>query len=157
MTCQECELLLAAGGNAPEHLMSCAACRELAEDLRANTEGLMAMRDEAPFGPVRPSANRWVWIAAAAAALVVALALSRTAPHAPAPPVKIGREILPAVGTAAPPERDRAQRTPLARGPARPPSARPVVVKESAPLVVKMLTPDPDVVIYWLIDAKEGP
>jgi hypothetical protein len=26
----------------------------------------------------------------------------------------------------------------------------------SEPLKIKMLTPDPDVVIYWLIDAKEG-
>jgi hypothetical protein len=45
---------------------------------------------------------------------------------------------------------------------AAPAMPKPVAVKhapakESTPLVVKMLTPDPDVVIYWLIDAKEGP
>jgi len=27
---------------------------------------------------------------------------------------------------------------------------------KSEPLKIKMLTPDPDVVIYWLIDSKEG-
>ena len=32
----------------------------------------------------------------------------------------------------------------------------PVTPKRPEPSKIKMLTPDPDVVIYWLIDAKEG-
>jgi hypothetical protein len=35
-------------------------------------------------------------------------------------------------------------------------SPRPAPAARAQPLTIKMLTPDPDVVIYWLIDAKEG-
>jgi hypothetical protein len=37
-----------------------------------------------------------------------------------------------------------------------PQRAGPVPHRESEVLKVKILTPDPDVVIYWLIDDKEG-
>src|SRR5205823_8318259 len=76
MSCQECELLLAAGGEAAEHLLTCAACRALAEELRANSEALLAMRDEAlVIIPVPRARARWAW--AAAAAVLVAFALWR--------------------------------------------------------------------------------
>jgi hypothetical protein len=35
-----------------------------------------------------------------------------------------------------------------------PPPAAPV--RHSEPLKIKMLTPDPDVVIYWLVDSEKG-
>jgi hypothetical protein len=152
MTCQECELLLAAGGGAPDHLAACAACRALREDLRANAEALVAMRDEALVTPqVRHARAGWAWAAAAAAAIVLALALSRTEYRPPVPVEPVMRRApSPAPGPPARPERD-----PL-RGPASPPH-RTALKEESAPLLVKILTDDPDVVVYWLIDAKEGP
>src|SRR5260370_42618009 len=88
MTCQECELLLAAGNSPPDHLTTCAACRELAEDLRANTEALHAMLD-VDVGQdfiLQPAFSRPVRVSllAAAAALVIA-AIALTQLRQPAP------------------------------------------------------------------------
>ena len=42
------------------------------------------------------------------------------------------------------------------RPPGAPVPARQDVLSTGEPLKVKILTPDPDVVIYWLIDSKEN-
>lgn len=101
----------------------CAACRALADDIRANAEVLAALRDE-PLPPLALRASRRRkpirWQIAAAAAFLIAVALPMVK-HRVAAPVRT-----------------------------------PVPQHSAEPLKVKLLTPDPDVVIYWLIDPKEN-
>lgn len=132
MTCQECEIKLGMGENEAEHLAWCAECRRLAEDLRLNAVALREMR-------VHPRMH-WEWALAAAAAIVIAVGLWRIGP------------------TEKPPERAAAAKI---VGPTRTPPAVPVkrVRKKrppAEPLRVRMFTSDPDVVIYWIVDKKEG-
>lgn len=134
MTCQECELKLGMGEDPGEHLASCAECRWLAEELRLNAVVLREMR-------VRP-AMHWEWALAAAAAILMAVFLSvPRGQKLPMPPVRVA--IVP----------------PLAgHGPAPHPlkKAKRHLRPASEPLRVKMFTSDPDVVIYWIVDRKEG-
>ena len=129
MTCQECEIRVGMGEDAAEHLASCAECRLLARELRLNSVALRQMR-------VRPVV--W-WAMAVAAAIVMAIGLSRPAKKPPetAAAVKIDGPTRAVVAT---------------------PVKRHVVRKRKAaePLRVKMFTSDPDVVIYWIVDKKEG-
>jgi hypothetical protein len=109
----------------------CAECRTMAEELRANAEALSALRhEELPPLVVRISrrAPVYSWVATAAAAVVL-LAIA-----------------LPHLRSRAVPQVAAAPRHP----------ALAVLAGRSEPLKIKMLTPDPDVVIYWLIDSREG-
>jgi hypothetical protein len=130
MTCSECEARLAEGkidGLAEEHLRACAACRALREELRENALALGALRDEMIPKPARG----FPWMSAVAAGVVLAIA-------------------IPAVWLAT---------RPIPPAPVKATTPAEVTVTASVkaePLTVKMLTPDPDVVIYWLIDSKEG-
>ena len=45
---------------------------------------------------------------------------------------------------------------PLLKHPAAAPVRPPLHQHTAEPLKIKLLTPDPDVVIYWLIDSKEN-
>jgi len=133
MTCQECEIKLGMGENAAGHLASCAECRALAEDLRLNAIALRQMR-------VRPG-MRWESVLAAAAAIVMAIGLWHGKPPEKPPEraaaARIGRPTRTAA-VVAPAKHVRRKRTP------------------AEPLRVKMFTSDPDVVIYWIVDKKEG-
>jgi hypothetical protein len=132
MTCQECEIKLGMGENATEHLASCAECRRLAEDLRLNAFALREMR-------ARPR-MQWV-LAAAAAAIAIAIGLWRVRTPEKPPERAAAARIAGPTRTAppAPPVKHLRKK--------RPPSE---------PLRVKMFTSDPDVVIYWIVDKKEG-
>lgn len=140
MTCQECEIKLGMGEDADEHVASCAECNWLADELRRNAVAMREMR-------VRP-AMRWGWAVAAAAAIVMAIGLWRLGPHlAPQkePPkmaaaARIGRPTRSEQVVAAPVKHVRAHRK----------------LPPAEPLKVKMYTSDPDVVIYWIVDRKEG-
>jgi hypothetical protein len=136
MTCQECEIKLGMGEDAGEHLASCEECRWLAKELRLNSLALREMR-------VQPR-MQWAWaLAAAAAAIVIAILLSRTT--APKPIIATKTPIEE------PPRKAAAAKI------GRPTRMRPVRKKErTEPLRVKMFTSDPDVVIYWIVDRKEG-
>jgi hypothetical protein len=151
MTCPECEVRLAGGemdGSVETHLRACPACQALSDELRQNALALGAFRDE-ELGPrpVRKFPGRkfpgrkfpdrkfpdrkFPWMSAVAAALTLAL-------------------VIPGIW--------RATR-PVAPEPVKATTPAEVTVTASLkaePLKVKMLTPDPDVVIYWLIDSKEG-
>jgi hypothetical protein len=141
MTCQECELKLGTGEDAAEHLASCAECRWLAQELRLNSQAMREMK-------VRPRLH-WEWALAAAAAIVMAIGLWRTKTPPKEPPeraaaAKIGRPTRPESSA-------RAAVSPL------PPRTHHAKRREPAEaLRVKMLTSDPDVVIYWIVDKKEG-
>jgi hypothetical protein len=164
MTCQECELLLAREerNRAVElHLAECSECRVLAEEMEANAEALRSLRDEEmPVLVVRARrpVRRWAWAAAAAAAVVIlAATVSLRERETPPPPSRIGKTSPPPIEFPQPPP--GFARIPAAPSPkpVRTPRPKPVEhapLKEE-PLVVKMLTPDPDVVIYWLIEPKE--
>jgi len=169
MACARFEPLIAlhVGGElvAPEveaHLRTCAECRGFAEELEHSQAALRSLREEeapaAALAEVRgrvldeiasrkPSwwfALRWHYAlapAAAAVALVVALSLRPPLPPSPGPPSLS----LPAPAIA------KSASPPSVRRPAPKPAA---ALRE--PLLVKMFTDDPDVVIYWLIDAEGG-
>ncbi len=127
MKCEDCELLLAQGEAAAaveEHLSACAGCRAIAEELRANAAVLEALRDEElPRIEVKLPRTRSVYPWAVAAA-AAALVIGSLLPR-PAPPMP-------------PPP------------PPEPPAA--TTVPRAQPLKIKMLTPDPEVVIYWIVD-----
>lgn len=151
MTCRECELLLAEENSTPDvraHLDACVQCRALAAELTANAAALREFQDE--LVPAVPAARvtarsvgwaRWAWAGWAvpiAAALVLAALLF---PWGASPRVKAPEAVVTSTPAALP-----AQAPPLKQQAALRP----------APLKIKMLTADPDVVIYWLIDSNEG-
>lgn len=139
MTCPECEVRLADSAMddfVEEHLRLCAACRAFRDDLRENALALGELRQEAlpPVGILKPFPSfplSFPWMSAVAAALALAL-------------------VIPGIW--------RATR-PVEPEPVKATTPAEITVTASLktePLKVKMLTPDPDVVIYWLIDSKEG-
>jgi hypothetical protein len=136
MTCQECEIKLGMGEDADEHLASCNECRLLARELRLNSYAMREMR-------VRP---RMYWaLATAAAAIAVAIGVWRLRP-APRQPT-----IMAAHG-AAPQLQQHREQTVVSVSKRRKKKTTP----PAETLRVKMFTSDPDVVIYWIVDKKEG-
>ena len=179
MNCRDWEerIALHAGGDLPpaeaaeveRHLRECAGCQVLASGLKQSLALLKEAHDE-PLAPAHFSAVRarvvaeleqkrrplwaWAWsfgLAAAAVALLVTLALrpgrtpERRAPVVAVnhPPVVVAHE--PAVPP--PPHRRVARRV-----------VRPIVpdAPDPEPLIVKLQTDDPNVVIYWIADRKRG-
>jgi len=143
------------------HLSECAGCQAVLSGLRES----LALAREAHAEPVeaahfaavrarvlaeleRAPARRWrfAWAAAlgaAAAVLLMALwprpemRLAVPMPQAPAA-AAVARTVLPS--------------HPKMAAKARPP--QPVERAAAPPMVVKLLTDDPDVVIYWITDTK---
>ena len=164
MTCQECRIELfddTPGRDALVHVGECEDCRALAREIRANAEALADLRGEElqprPF--VQPRRSRpWIWGLAAAAALVLGIGLPRMfrTEVVVVPEVTVPVEVAEVEPQAPAPEIPKRTQAAL-RAKARPRPAVALPVEEPAqPLMVKMLTPDPDVVIYWLIDPVEG-
>jgi anti-sigma factor RsiW len=161
MTCQEFEGLLASEETSAEldrHLAECVECRELAADLRANADAfreMSAMPMPSVSGAVLAQARRqetrrqvarWGWALAAAAAIVIGFFATRPVPVAPLPPVVIGKALAhPVVQHAVTPVVNTHRKRQATRSPA-----------PQEPLKIKMFTSDPDVVIYWLVEPKEG-
>jgi hypothetical protein len=142
MTCQECEIALGMDQNVDEHLANCANCRAFAHEMRANAIAFEAFSDD-PVPSVRYRVMsrirvrrmiRWSWALAAAAAIAIA-ALNWNVREETMPPVQIAHVPPPAIVQ---------------------PVIKQVRKKASPPLMVKMLTPDPDVVIYWQIESEDG-
>jgi len=129
MTCQECEIKLGMGENADDHLASCVECRWLAQELRLNSLALREMR-------VRP---KMYWALAAAAAIIL-MAIFLRMPRVQQLPSPVH------VAVSAPQIK-------------LPPVKAKHVHRKRVPaetLRVKIFTSDPDVVIYWIVDKKEG-
>ena len=180
MNCSDWEqrIALHAGGDLPpaetaeveRHLRECAGCQVLASGMKQSLAMLKEAHDE-PLAPAHFSTVRarvmaeleqkrrplwaWAWsfgLAAAAVALLVTLALrpgrtpERRAPVVAVnhPPVVVAHE--PAVPS--PPHRRVVRRV-----------VRPPIVPDTPdpePLIVKLQTDDPNVVIYWIADRKRG-
>jgi anti-sigma factor RsiW len=179
MSCSkfETDIALYAGGDLPagriarveSHLAECADCRALADDLRASQSLLAELHDEPledalvaqvhsrVLAAVRPQA--WTWGAglsprgtlvpllalAAAVILAVVLAWPRHAVK-PAPVARVApQHAMPAPRPNIVPVHHRVvhhHHTPAAQpGP---------------PLLVQFVTDNPNIVIYWLVDQKQG-
>ena len=150
------ELGVAETSEVERHVTECAECRQLLDELRDTRELLSDLGAEEPdveaLAAVRESVlaatspRRWPWISAVAAALVIALAIGGQQQwRRPAP-------VAPPVAVIYPPEVPEVRHTP---GPPPAPVPEPVVVAAAQPaesMVIKMLTDDPDVVIYWLVE-----
>jgi len=176
MNCGDWEerIALYAGGDlAPEearaverHLAECAGCQRLLSGLREGLRFVGAAHaepvEEAHFaavrarvlselerGPARGWRRPWAY-AMVAAALLLAIALwprpsARIVAPAPPAPVAAVARVQPAGPVAAPAVHHRT----------RPRKIVLVKAEEPAePLVVKLLTDDPNVIIYWITDSK---
>jgi len=160
MTCSECELLLARDESHPEvgaHVAGCPDCRTLAAELQANAHALRALGEEVmppltmPAGRLPGWAPWWKWTSAAAA-LIVTLSAAWWISRPPEPPeiASIDVTVTGVVPATVPVKPSEIPET-------LSPAVDPIVpVAYTEPLRVKMLTPDPDVVIYWLIDSVES-
>jgi hypothetical protein len=172
MNCTEWEQEIAGESESvglEEHLRVCEHCRDFAGELERNRAALQAVEiHPAAFDAVRSRVLNeirakkqwgvwWGWSAVAAAACVAMLCASLVLHgwKSPAPP-------RPLIATKNPPKIERA----LAPVPSvvraqhrahhhfGPVTASAGPAHASEPLVVKMLTNDPDVIIIWLVDQK---
>lgn len=180
MSCAKFELLIAlyvehdlaeAEAQAVEsHLETCDGCREFAAGMHQSQSALKRLRTELVedsvfeevrrevLGEVARSRKVVAWPKyAIAAMLIVGLAASwlwRTRSRAiidlqPMPPMVAVTPPPAVVPAEAPQVHQRAVRSRRRR-------PRPAPSFKSEPLVVKMITDDPQVVIYWLVDQNGG-
>lgn len=158
------------------HLEACAPCRELAHSIGASQaalkelseagldedalarwrRGLLARIEAEPQR--RILGWRWAWAAAAAMALVALVAVPRLPRRTPSP-APVAQAVPPVSASPRPPV---AQAVPPASARPQPPAAlahrRPRHRRAPAPLpeplLVKLETSDPNVVIYWIVEGK---
>ena len=143
-----------------DHMLQCARCREFALEITANREALRTLaadplavilvrnRVMAGLSARRQARIGWTWPAAVAACLAIlcaSLALMRF--PSPAPP-------KPVVTLARPPIFPRVAEANQRPHTIRYRRASTVAHAEREPLVIKMLTDDPDVIIIWIADQK---
>jgi anti-sigma factor RsiW len=179
MNCSDWEerIALHAGGDLPpaeaveveRHLRECAGCQVLASGLKQSLALLKEAHHEplaeAHFSAVRARVvaelaqeRRPLWrrawsfgLAAAVVALLVVLALwPGQTPERRTPVVAASHPPVIAVREPATPPRPSVARRKTSRAPA------PQVVPYPEPLIVKLQTDDPNVVIYWIADRKKG-
>ncbi len=181
MNCREWEerLALYAGGDlvpaekaeVERHLQDCAGCQMFLSGL---TEGLQVLRDAhaeepatAHFAAVRARVlselgrDRRPWwsggwaLGLAAAALAVLMAVWMRPPRREVPPPEIAR-VSPPAGVPVPaPKAPRPAPVPHVSRRAQPrlPQLKPAM-EPVKPLVVKLVTDDPNVVIYWITETR---
>jgi hypothetical protein len=181
MNCRDCRERIARDGGGPEiesHLEGCADCREFQAGLRETLRFLRETHEwsleETHLAAVRArvlerleSRRRWwpVWAAGLAAAAATLLALvwavslhqraERVETRFVAKPPAHTAPVERAPGSSAAPPVLAAEKAPRPKPPARVRRMpRPPIAEPAEPLMVKLVTDDPDVVIYWIIDAK---
>ncbi|MBZ5633885.1 MAG: hypothetical protein LAO55_12250 [Acidobacteriia bacterium] len=153
MNCEECELLLAqndVSSQVDAHVAGCPNCRALAAELQANAHALRALGEEMmpPLTVPERGIPWWKWTSAAAALIITAgAAWWASRPVKPPQIVSVDVKVTGIVAQA------KVQPIPSVIPETLTPRIVPAVqVAQTEPLRVKMLTPDPDVVIYWLVD-----
>jgi hypothetical protein len=168
MTCSECQIEIfeqELGRDALVHLTECEECRALDREVRLNSEALASMREDVMPVRAKRATKPWHWGVAVAAAAVAAFVLSfQTAEELTGPtPTTIVTKLpepevtvpvvasLPGTTIPSPP-----LLFPKMQLPAPPEGVPRVVEAEPQPLVVNLVSDDPDVVIYWLIDPIQG-
>jgi len=155
------DLETGAAAEVDEHLARCLACRTLAAELKANRESMIGL----PVGEIREAdyaelrarldesrrreraLRRWALAAAVSAAVLGGSALVRFLDPARHPAPAAAR-----VETPAPVERAVRVPAPPPMTVARKPAAPRKTPEAGEPLVVKIVTDDPDIVIVWLVD-----
>jgi predicted anti-sigma-YlaC factor YlaD len=172
MNCRDWEerIALHSGGDLPpaeasdteSHLQACASCRDFAAELREHAAWMREVHRELPgtadFAAMRagvlerlerrrrPAAWGLVWAGGLAAIAALVLLWFETPRREPAKPT-------PQVAVAKPPV--QTVENPLARPVRRRHRAHAIRPKQTPePLVVKLTTDDPDVVIYLVVDPK---
>jgi anti-sigma factor RsiW len=157
MTCPEWELEIAGESERPElatHLAACEHCRAFAREIDEDRAALAslappaaALRDVRVRVMSQLQARRrrtaylwWATAAACLAALFLGLQVRPRAPESLAIVIAAPKAPQIALARASRPHRTRA-RAALARS-------------APQPIVIKMLTDDPNVVIIWLVDKK---
>lgn len=169
-----------AASEVQEHLRGCAACRDLAAGLSESQAALRSLRAEeiddaaltevrrrvlGQIGSQKPSwLYAWRWQHALGGAMAVAVAAfllwprqEVPPPQSPPAPVAVverppeAAPVKPPVAKPKPkaPATQVARREPRPAEPSRVQAANPA---SREPLVVKLLTDDPNIVIVWLID-----
>ncbi|HEY2379940.1 MAG TPA: zf-HC2 domain-containing protein [Terriglobia bacterium] len=186
MTCRhsENELALYVEGDLPPakadqvdvHLHSCPVCRQFVDELRETQSTFKSIRQETVspqalahlrtrvLGQVaaqnrRPGWGRWVYALAGVAfvVVVVAGALSRyDRPVAKVQAVAVSPPAVlqPSVALHAEVVADKQPPKPHLRRSHRPPETK--AAEPPKEIMVKLLTEDPNVVIYWLVDQNGG-
>jgi anti-sigma factor RsiW len=148
-----------------EHLATCSDCRQLLEDLQATHSALRELASDAVDAAMLTAVRSrvlsgigerrkwsWPWVAAIALAapLIVGLIIPWWMAVEPLPPAPLVHAPAPepvmTTGVVEKPPAPRRRRVVK-----RPPAP---VWQEEQPLVVKMLTDDPDIVIIWLVDQR---
>jgi anti-sigma factor RsiW len=165
------------------HLDACSRCQELADGLRRTARALESLKAEEADEPACREVRRrvlerlrsgdvrrlpvntpWRWAVAAALFLFLALpiAFRERKTDLPAPLVPVAPEVgrRPPETVASAPTVNRtpaklASRHRKAEGSAEL-LRRKVATTPREPMVVKLLTDDPDVVIYWLVEQNGG-
>jgi len=167
-------------GAVEEHLSACSPCREFARELRASQAALGTLRQDTveetvlqgfrarvlnnlPAENSRPGDPRWRYALAASLIVVLAVSVLKLAPRSKVRTTLVPHTTSHQAGTLAagpapallPP---RSPRTPKAGSPAR--RSRRVLTARAAtdrlppsqPLTIKLVTDNPQVVIYWQVD-----
>jgi hypothetical protein len=170
--CQNWEekIALTAGGDLcdndlEQHLAECQHC---AATLAALRESLALLQEahadpiaEAHYAAVRARVlsridsrrnRRWLWAPALVGAAVAAIALITLPSVPPPPPVVIVAPPAPAAALHAPAPARAANVSERRASARRRPAAKPPL--PSPPVLVKFVTDDPNVVIYWLGDSQ---
>ncbi len=181
MTCPEWEarIALAVEGDTPAgaveaHLAVCPRCREFAEGLRASRAAFKELRDEAvddavldairsramaAIAAAPPSRRvRWWWLlppAAAAAAAAAILLMGMVRVPEPPRPVYVAHASACCIDTRVDgaPRRDESRRSTQECVRHVPQTARAAAPHEA--LLMKIVTDDPNVVIYWIVEDKQ--
>lgn len=166
MNCVEWEREIASesdGAELDEHLAVCPSCREFAREIEANRGAIRALAlESSAYSAVRRGvlaeiqAERrrrawWAWSAAAAACVAiftVSMLVARFNTVAPPAPVAFAKAAPRIEWTPTP----RRSHPPIRH--ARGAEVAHASTAKQEPLVVKMLTNDPDVIIVWLVDPK---
>jgi len=151
------------------HLETCAPCRELARSIEESQSRLKALADASidedalarwrrgllariEAEPRRRILGwRWAWAAAAAMALLALVAVPRMVRRPPAE-APVAQALPPAS-----PRPVAQAHPPASANPAvahRRPRHRRAPAPAAEPLLVKLETPDPNVVIYWIVEGK---
>jgi hypothetical protein len=169
MNCGECQekiTLDAVTAEVERHLESCAECREFRASLH-NVLGLLEdahqQIGESQLAPVRErvrgriSAGRRRWVPAwaggiAAAVILLTIWVARHESPASKNPPPIA-SVAPVYPGPLPDPRGSEQSTPKPNRTTR--VRKPAPKPPAEPLTVKLITDDPNVVIYWIIDGKE--
>jgi hypothetical protein len=138
------------------HLEGCAGCRQFAEEMRESQAWWKLLKLEAPPASVvadvrwpKPGRTRhWPWMSWAPLAATAGLLLAVMAPLISRRPELAPPKLEIAMRNVEPPTMPAARAKAPVRKRRRAPKAE--------PLLVKLVTDDPQVVIYWLVEQKEG-